>query len=199
MNSSLPSRWNRYRGGRQPQSRWQTTPVRWGPTRGKKPGTSWRRRRRLLTTRWWGWGRRWGRGSPARTHTTRSLCAPVWGVQHWMCSNIKSSDHLKNRLNYLVCKTSHWVREIWRLLSRRVRTSDFKSGTLAANLLDTWRDSVGARTGWSGVSLMWLCDSHLISSFYLSVTTRQTVWAGPSIRHISNVAEMSRKQETNKL
>ena len=43
-----------------------------------------------------------------------------------------------------------------------------------------WHDTVSARTGWPGISILWLGEADsLICNFYLSVATHTTVWADP--------------------
>ena len=65
-------------------------------------------------------------------------------------------------------------------------TSDLKIGTPVATLPGAWRYRVGTRTGWPGVSILWLGEvESLIYNFYLSVAARKIVCADPSLRYTS--------------
>ena len=55
-------------------------------------------------------------------------------------------------------------------------TSDFKIGTPVVTLPGAWRYTVSARTGWPGVSILWLGEMESwICNFYLSVEARKIV------------------------
>ena len=55
-----------------------------------------------------------------------------------------------------------------------------------ATLPGAQRYRVSARTGWSGVSMLWLGDvDSLIYNFYLSVAARTTVCADLALRYTS--------------
>ena len=53
-----------------------------------------------------------------------------------------------------------------------------------ATLPGAWRYRDSAGTGWPGVSILWLGEKESLNcNIYLSVATRKTVWADPSLRY----------------
>ena len=63
-------------------------------------------------------------------------------------------------------------------------TSELKIGTPVATLPGTWHYRVSARTGWPGVSVLWLGEmDSLICNFCLSVAARKIVWVDPSLKY----------------
>ena len=71
-------------------------------------------------------------------------------------------------------------------------------GTLMASLQCAWHPKIDARTGWSGVSILWLGETvSLICSYYISVAACKIFYADPSLRYSLHVARMLLKQPTN--
>ena len=65
-------------------------------------------------------------------------------------------------------------------------TSDLKTGTPVAILPGGWHYKVSARTGWPGVSILWLGEMESwICNLYLSVAVHKIVWTDPSLRYSS--------------
>ena len=73
---------------------------------------------------------------------------------------------------------------LWWDFSGSSHTSALKIGTPVATLPGAWRYRVSTGTGRPGVSILWLGEvERLICNFYLSVSARKIVWAGPSLRY----------------
>ena len=66
-----------------------------------------------------------------------------------------------------------------------------------ATLPGAWRYRIATRTGWPGVSALWLSEiASLFCYFYLSLAAHKKIWADPSLRYALQAAVTLSKQET---